>query len=261
MREPWSARLRPERVARSARRRTGVFARRLSDTATGRGPAHFLHVGKTGGTAIWTALEPSSKALRAGRYRIHLHSHSTRLRDVPPGEPVFFTLRDPVSRFVSGFNSRLRQGRPRYDRPWNADEAAAFARFPTADSLGRALSSPSPDERAAAEMAIRTITHLAEPQWSWFESPEYFRSREDDVLFVLFQEQLDDDFVVLSRLLGLEGRVRLPGDEVAAHRTPRRFPRSLSDEAVENLQRWYQRDYDLIALCRELRGAGSGGPR
>ena len=37
---------------------------------------------------------------------VHLHRHAVRLRDVPVGEKFFFFVRDPVSRFVSGFHSR-----------------------------------------------------------------------------------------------------------------------------------------------------------
>jgi len=75
---------------------------------------HFLHIGKTGGSAIKYALTQYSVS---GRYAIYLHSHNFRLRDVPIGESVFFFLRDPISRFKSGFYSRQRQGQPRYFVP------------------------------------------------------------------------------------------------------------------------------------------------
>ena len=80
---------------------------------------HFLHIGKTGGSAVKEAI--------AGRPGIALHEHGARLRDIPQGEPVFFTVREPLARYVSAFNSRLRAGRPRYDVPWSPDEAKAFA--------------------------------------------------------------------------------------------------------------------------------------
>lgn len=74
---------------------------------------HFVHVGKTGGTAIKQALlshrlayrhERNAHKLPAGPYgRIHLHKHRFRLGDVPPGDFVFFCVRDPIARFVSGF--------------------------------------------------------------------------------------------------------------------------------------------------------------
>jgi len=95
-------------------------------------PLHFLHIGKTGGTAVKHALKP----VAAPGY-LMLHGHDVRLHDVAPDEQVFFFLRDPLSRFVSAFYSRQREGRPRYVVPWTPDEEAAFGRFRTANELAR----------------------------------------------------------------------------------------------------------------------------
>jgi len=59
---------------------------------------HFLHIGKTGGSAVKYAISQHSID---SRYEIHLHPHVVRLNDVPKGEKVFFLLRDPISRFIS----------------------------------------------------------------------------------------------------------------------------------------------------------------
>ncbi len=70
---------------------------------------HFLHIGKTGGTAVKYALSSYSKN---EKYEIILHGHETKLKDIPNGEKFFFFLRNPITRFTSGFYSRKRQGRP-----------------------------------------------------------------------------------------------------------------------------------------------------
>jgi hypothetical protein len=57
---------------------------------------HFLHVGKTGGTAVKHALQPI-----AARFGIVLHPHPTTLPEVPAGEFFFFFLRDPAARFAT----------------------------------------------------------------------------------------------------------------------------------------------------------------
>jgi hypothetical protein len=62
---------------------------------------HFLHLPKTGGTAIKFAIEPY---LMRGLYVILTHPHEFKLRDVPTGERVCFVLRDPVARFGWRFN-------------------------------------------------------------------------------------------------------------------------------------------------------------
>jgi len=97
---------------------------------------HLLHIGKTGGNALKHALRPYKTS---GSLDIVFHPHSVRLSDVPVGESVLFMLRDPVDRFISGFNSRRRRGRPLNNFEWTQDEAAAFTAFPTANDLAEAL--------------------------------------------------------------------------------------------------------------------------
>ena len=80
----------------------------------GRRVLHFLHIGKTGGTAAKSALRGHENS---GDYEIILHEHDFQLKDVPLGEKVVFFVRDPISRFVSGFYGRQRQDLPRHDAP------------------------------------------------------------------------------------------------------------------------------------------------
>jgi Sulfotransferase family len=225
-------------MLRRVTRRAGLIADRLS----GKQFVHFLHVSKAGGSAVKDAIEGR---LRTPTSRIFLHPHRTTLMDVPRGEKVFFFLRDPVTRFVSGFNSRLRQGRPRYDTPWTPDEARAFARFGTPDALASALSDEKPEVREAARDAMRVIGHVRSSYWQWLGDEAQLARRLDDVLFVGRQESLARDFEALRDLLGLPASLTLP----EAHRTPEGFDRRLSPQAVENLREWYASDYHLLELC------------
>ena len=134
-----STNMRTERVIRPAPERDAM--RRWHGRAEAR-PVHFLHVGKTGGTAFKHAVRAAPPPL--SRYVIHLHPHRVVLRDVPEGERFPFFLRDPVTRFVSGFHSRQREGRPRYRTRWSPEERKAFERFPTPDAL--ALSADDGEE-------------------------------------------------------------------------------------------------------------------
>lgn len=72
---------------------------------TRRPRAHLVHVGKTAGTALKWALVPAAKQ---GRYELCLHRHADGLAAMPVGDRVFFVVRDPIDRFVSGFLSRER---------------------------------------------------------------------------------------------------------------------------------------------------------
>lgn len=209
--------------------------------------AHFLHIGKTGGTALKQALEAH---LHDGKYDIALHSHETKLQHVPMGEKVFFVLRHPVTRFVSGFYSRMRQGLPRYHYPWSEQEKHAFARFTTANELAEALSSCDVARRRDAQRAMSGIQHVRESVWHWFRKPDYFSSRAGDLLFVGFQESLDADFQVLTKLLELDGNIRLSTDCIEMHKTPAAFDRTVSELGRQNLLAHYAND---VRFYEELR--------
>jgi hypothetical protein len=226
----------------------GAIWRRRRRADPGRPRAHFLHIGKTGGTAIKSALED----VREGTYEIVLHPHATTLSQVPRGDRFFFVLRDPVDRFVSGFYSRQRQGRPRRNSPWTAAEERAFARFDTPDRLARAISSPAPEERSHAVAAMRSIGHVRDPYWTWFGSGRYFEKRLGDLLAVLWLPELDTTFPRLCALLGVGPVPPLPDDDVGAHRNPEELDRTLSGEARATLEEWYAADRAFVRRCREL---------
>jgi hypothetical protein len=163
-----------------------------------------------------------------------------------------FLIRDPLTRFVSAFNGRLREDRPRYHYPWRDEERTAFAIFKTPDQLAVALSSSDSEEREQAEAAMQGIGHVNTPYTFWFPSESAFRARLDDVFFIGLQERLDEDFEVLKRRLGLPPEARMPRDETVAHRTPAGFENQLSERGRANLEHWYDFDVAFVRLCREL---------
>lgn len=224
-------------------------ARRLLARITGRKFLHFLHIGKTGGSAVKFVL--AGRPLGAGRV-ILLHEHDMTLDRIPAGEQVFFFLRNPVSRFASAFFSRQRQGLPRIFSRWTPDEAIAFQKFDSPNGLAEALSSDDGEIRGAAEHAMRSIRHINMSYSYWFRDDDYFRSRRDDIFFIGFQESLSADFATLMDRCGFPKRVRLPSDPVAAHRNPESLDRKLSQTAVKNLTQWYDADFRFIRICREF---------
>jgi hypothetical protein len=211
------------------------------------GRIHFLHIGKTGGTAVKHALKPL-----ASMANLALHSHPVRLSDIPAGERVVFLLRDPLTRFVSAFYSRQREGRPRYVVPWSPEEAATFGRFHTPNELANALASTGAVERKFAERAMRAIPHMKRRYWDWLVDLAYLRSRAEDILFIGLQEHLTSDFAVMRRLLAISDAVQLPDDDVDAHRNPASLDRTLDSQAVRNLKVNYREDYVALRECRRL---------
>lgn len=218
-------------------------------------PVHFLHIGKTGGTAFKHAI--ASMPGQIGRDEglgpaIHLHPHSVKLRDIPEGDRFFFFLRDPISRFVSGFYSRQRQGQPRHFVPWRPNEKEAFRRFSTPNQLALALHSEDAEEKFDAERAMQSIAHVRDSYWKWFESEEYFLSRLGDLFFIGFQERLSADFEVLKSKLELPNCLLLPEDPILAHANLPGLDKTLQDDAVKNLRRWYAEDFLFLDLCHKI---------
>jgi Sulfotransferase family len=221
----------------------------VADPSDSRPPLNVLHIGKTGGTALKHVLAENAAA---SRYQLLFRGHDVTLADVPEGEQFMFLIRDPLTRFVSAFNGRLREDRPRYHYPWRDEERVAFAVFKTPDQLAVALSSDDPELRAQAEAAMRGVGHVNTPYTSWFPSERAFRARVGDLFFIGLQDRLDDDFEALKRKLGLGNDVRMPRDETAAHKTPASFDSQLSEAGRANLERWYAFDVAFVQLCREL---------
>jgi hypothetical protein len=212
---------------------------------------HFLHVSKTGGTAIRAAIGPH---LTTESSAIFLHDHSFRLQDAAPGEKIILFFRDPIDRFTSAFYSRRRCGRPRYDVPWTRGERSAFEHFETANQLGRALSADDPCERERGTMAMREIGLLRMSYYDWIGSDELLSQRKSDILFIGFQEELKAGFNRLQHLLLLPDHLQLPTDEILAHRNPLDIEKQIDDIARANLTAWYSRD---TALYQRLRASHS----
>ena len=214
-----------------------------------RPPLHVLHIGKTAGTALKHSL---LEQRGVSCCRLLLHGHDVTLGDLPEGERFLFVVRDPISRFVSAFNSRMRCGRPRYYYPWTEGERAAYARFQKADELAAALSASDEQRRRDAEEAMRSIGHLNTSYWYWFKDETTFRARLEDVFFIGFQEHLNDDFEVLKRKLALPSETHLPTDDIAAYRAAGDVDVTLGDLGRTNLEHWYRGDRRFVQLCREL---------
>jgi hypothetical protein len=239
-------------TGKKMRRYLSSFARKtlqLTQKLRGKKIVHFLHIGKTGGSAIKHVLK-NHPATRD--YAIYLHPHESKLSDIPQGEGVMFFVRDPIGKFVSGFYSRQRQGRPKYFSPWSEAEKAAFEHFQTPNQLALALSSPDDEERERARRAMRGIRHVADSYWNWFHSEAYLTARKSDIFFVGAQDRLNEDFRSLKRILGLSEAAELPQDDLNAHKTPSNLDKTLVPQAIENLQEWYREEFEFLRICQEL---------
>ena len=223
---------------------------------------HFIHVGKCGGTALRFAVREAQEERgpiesRWGRLSAQA-GHRVTLADVPDGDTAVLAFRDPVSRFVSGFHSRLRKGRPRHFRDWSDNERKAFGWFETPEDLADALGDGW-RRRRRAEFAMRSIRQLRRPMTRWAGRPAFFRENLDKVLYVARLETLDEDWERLKELLDIPRDVLLPQDDRGAHRTS--YPRdtAIGERGRQAIARWYAEDYELIEIADSLH-EGRFGP-
>lgn len=217
--------------------------RHIAESPLRRQRVHYLHIGKTGGTAIKAALKESNKQNNS-RVRFVLHPHGTRLCDVPGDDAYVFSIRDPVTRFYSGFYSRNRKGMPRLQSEWTPGERAAFDTFPHADDLASALFEDGWYGRRAW-LAMHAIVHLRDHQSAWFRhAADLFEVRPP--LCVIRQESLSEDLANLLQGLDLDSTPALPEDPTGAHRNDYSNTQPLSDRAVANLRTWYAADVELM---------------
>ncbi len=181
------------------------------------GPAHvFLQIGKTGGSALRDLID---RAAPPAGTALLLLAHATSLAAAAHQHPVArigFVLRDPVDRAVSGFLSRLRFGRPRYDNPWKKAESRVFTRFATPEALGLALAEHDPE----ATLALTSIQHLKMDYPHYLGAPEVVQSLRHRIFFFGHLPTLSQDIAQLKRYLGLPHDLMLSTDPVTAHRNP-----------------------------------------
>jgi hypothetical protein len=217
---------------------------------------HFIHIRKTGGSAIKFAIRSAGRPPTPyGPLRLHKHQYT--LRQVPPGDLAFFFLRDPISRFVSGFYSRLRKGQPRLYVEWTPAEQEAFTTYATPQHLAEDLA----DGRRTARKAMNSIGHVRHRYEYWLGEPRRLAKKLDQILFIGRQETLGDDWLRLRSLLDLPPDLDLPTDPVIAHRGLEGEDRTLSERQASAIKRWYRSDYRILEFCDEVRhglGPGSG---
>lgn len=232
--------------ARRRRRRTGHVP---SETV------YMLHIGKTGGSFIKRILK-DPEAFECAPVLFVPFGHNFRHVHLPAGARFMFCTRDPVARFSSAFASRQRMGRPPSHRPWSRREAAAFARFATANDLAEALDSADRGARGAAQAAMASIKHVAQPHTHWFSD----RARLAGDLTAgralrLRQEDLVADLRRVLEALGC--RVR---DGVLAgrdHADPEPARARLSPRGQANIAAHYAEDAAFLGWLDGFSGPGT----
>ena len=209
-----------------------------------------LHIGKTGGTAANAVLKAHNKQ-RVGNH-VALYKHGVGLQAVAEEamcENLMFFIREPVSRYISAFNSRLRKGYPRHQGEWSPREEVAFAHFKTPNQLAEALSSEDAETRELAVGGMICIRHLRRAYEHYLGSVELLEREKDRIYFIAQTETFDPDFAMMRKLIGVSDDIELPTDDYGAHRTPDGFEKTVSDLGRKNVQAYFKADYEIYNWC------------
>jgi hypothetical protein len=216
------------------------------------GRMQFIHIGKTGGSYVFAVLRSLPPEQRR---RFTFLGHSSTLAQAlaeRPDEPVLFSVRRPETLFVSAFNSRLRQGRPTYDRPWTPREEVAFSVFGTPNQLAEALSAEDPFVRASARLSMLGINHVWKGLRWFLHDVDTLEQHRDMIAFVMVQESLEEDISAFAERYDLAiDRAALPAERI--HASPPEADAGLSEQGLANIRDWYREDSEIYEWCVRFR--------
>lgn len=209
-----------------------------------------LHIGKTGGSFLRSVLHYNKDRWQAP---MQLLGHGATLKNSAKrfgaDRQLAFVVRDPVSRFISAFYSRQRQGRPTYQSGWSAEEAAAFLWFEHAEELALALASDAPRRKSAALFAFNAIQHLRTDLRFYLGSLEEMLAERDRIVVCVDLCHLNTHLPTIMARLGVAEFEMPPTPQ--AHAAPSPLP-SLSAAAEAALRDHWAEEFELYEVACAL---------
>lgn len=215
---------------------------------SGRSREHgFLHIPKTGGSGVNTF----GRSLQERGFKSPcVFSHGWKIEEILnhfPNIKISFVLRDPLSRMISGFNSRIRQGRPTYNNLWTPAEAAAFSLFPSVGKLLDAILAEDEFSKSAVRYTMRHVTHLRWNYSFYFKNLDTVRSNRSSFEIIGSMNRMDE---FINSYTALSGAPESTAAELyeKRHEAKVRSEDSLerySPEDVSRLKGFIDKDYRI----------------
>tara|TARA_B100001057_G_scaffold490230_1_gene578068 strand:- start:1318 stop:2028 length:711 start_codon:yes stop_codon:yes gene_type:complete len=198
----------------------------------------FLHIGKTAGTQIMHV----ANQLNDYGVNIKKYHHFIKLADIPSNTKFFFSIRNPATRFVSGFYSRKKKN------DHTLHEKKAFENFNHANDVAENLFSENVIGEHAHQ-AIKSISHNSMHQIDWFQGKFNFELQPP--ITIIRQEHFKEDMQRFLNLLNVDLEISnlTTEDKIIAHKNDYDNVPHLSEKALTNLKRWYVQDYEFYRMC------------
>ena len=202
---------------------------------------HFIHIGRNAGSELIKRSEALNSVLTDKR--IVCHSHETKLRNIDPYNKYFFSIRRPDTRFESAFYML----RDHHKRELTIDEIALYENFKSANELAESLFDDN-ERGALAFQLMNSVYHLAATQVSFFQHSMFIQ--EYPPLIIIRQEFLEIDWNHFLKILDIDAD-HFRTDTISNNRLKPSNVR-LSDKAIENLARWYAKDWYFYKFCNKI---------
>jgi len=197
---------------------------------------YFLHIGKSGGTALGNKFQ--NEINPKSELKFVPFGHNVKLYHLDKKQKYIFSVRDPISRYHSGFYSRLRKGMPRIKKEHDFFEKISFFFYKDSNSLAEDLYSSNPMKVLLARFSMCSIIHLNEPISSWFSYEELQKHPPE---FLFDQKNLDKDYKKFCQVFNLTYS-KLGKGKVVSHKNDYTGKPELSKLAKQNLKRYFEKD-------------------
>lgn len=214
----------------------------------------FLHIPKTGGSSIEVFGRELVKLGHPFPCPFPHFWRAPEILDAFPRMKLIFVVRDPLERAISGFNSRLRQGRPTYDIIWTNVEATAFAHFPSAKHFLQALLNEDEYSRSAAIYATRAISHLNWNYIFYFRDIDFIRNNSGRFQLIGDINKMDNFISTITGLAGAPPKIaeKLYSKRHEAGIRPAKVLEGYSEEEIAKIRSFFAKEYEIYDALRAL---------
>ncbi len=195
-----------------------------------------IHIGKCGGSTLRTALEQIADTFPVQIVHVEKPIYNA-------DHSYIIVARGPISRVISAFNWRYKlvvTDGTQHDR--FKGELEVLRRYESLNTLAEALYDNDGNPNQAAHNDIRKIHHLRE-DISFYLSELLQQCQPEQITAVLMQENLNAD---IQRVFGVTAGEREKDNSKASANT-------LSDQAEQNLRRFFRPDYEALTLLHSWR--------